>query len=35
MDIEKIIKLIDEFKVTIENPEKFWSKKILFIEEKR
>lgn len=27
MDIEKIIKLIDEFKVTIENPEKFWSKK--------
>lgn len=27
MDIEKIIKLIDEFKVTMVQPEKFWSKK--------
>ena len=27
MDIEKIIKLIDEFKVTMETPEKFWGKK--------
>lgn len=34
MDIEKIIKLIDEFKVTIENPEKFWSKKNIIYKRK-
>ena len=34
MDIEKIIKLIDEFKVTMETPEKFWSKKNIIYKRK-
>ena len=33
--VEKIIELIHEFKGTLEKPEKFWSKKILFIKERR
>lgn len=32
--IEKIIKLIDEFKVTMEKPEKFWSKKNIIYKRK-
>lgn len=34
MNIEKIIKLIDEFKVTLVTPEKFWSKKNIIYKRK-
>ena len=34
MNIEKIIKLIDEFKITLVTPEKFWSKKNIIYKRK-